>query len=175
MVCASEDSHVYIWKHEGDSQPSRSKSIKDTRTYEHFHCQDVSIAIPWPGITPESWDPPDHPFSKPDVMTTANHPPTPVEEFSGNDSSASSSGCGNSPFRSSTISSAPKGYFDKISVTWPEDSLLLPGKKDRTPRPSFDFSNGVLQNRSAWGMVIVTAGIRGEIRTFQNFGFPVRI
>jgi hypothetical protein len=37
-------------------------------------------------------------------------------------------------------------------------------------------SNGNSGNVSAsWGMVIVTAGLRGEIRTFQNFGLPIRI
>lgn len=181
VVCASEDSHVYIWRHEGESRPSRSKSVKDTRTYEHFHCEDVCVAIPWPGMD-ESWDPLDL-FSgheslsghQPGDVSKGNHPPTPVEEFTGDESSStSSSRCGSSPFRS-TVSSAPNGYFfDRISATWPEEKLLLPTMK-QSPRPSLDFSNGVLQNPSAWGMVIVTAGLRGEIRTFQNFGFPVRI
>lgn len=180
VVCASEDSHVYVWKHEAESRPNRSKGVTVTRSYEHFHCQDVSVATPWPGMA-ELWGSQDlcsedlngvHHHM--DEASTANHPPTPVEEFNGNDSSPSASGCSNSPFRG-TISSAPNSYFfDRISSTWPEEKLLL-ATKIRSPRVSLDYSNGVLQNRAAWGMVIVTAGLKGEIRAFQNFGLPVRI
>ncbi|KAH9627323.1 hypothetical protein KSS87_011553 [Heliosperma pusillum] len=182
VVCASEDSHVYVWKHEADSRPSRSKGITVTRSYEHFHCQDVSVAIPWPGMGAGESSGPHDPFSEElirprdrlDELPTANNPPTPVDEFNGNDSSPSGSGCSNSPFRGS-LSNAPNGYiFDRISATWPEEKLIL-ATKNRSPRLSLDFSNGLLQNRAAWGMVIVTAGLRGEIRTFQNFGLPVRI
>ncbi|XP_010675627.2 uncharacterized protein LOC104891615 isoform X2 [Beta vulgaris subsp. vulgaris] len=179
VVCASEDSHVYVWKHEAESRPSRSKGVTVARSYEHFHCQDVSVAIPWPGRG-EFWGAQDlcseeqigvHHHT--DEVSTANHPPTPVEEFYGNDSSPAS-GCSNSPFRG-TVSSAPNSYFfDRISSTWPEEKLLL-ATKNRSPRVSLDFTNGMLQNQPAWGIVIVTAGLRGEIRTFQNFGLPVRI
>lgn len=171
---------MYVWKHEAESRPNRSKGVTVTRSYEHFHSQDVSVAIPWPGIS-ESWGPEDLSLEEKNVprhhfdeVSTANHPPTPVEEFNGNNSSPSASGCSTSPFRG-TISSAPNSYFfDRISSTWPEEKLLL-AAKNRSPRASLDFSNGVLQNRAAWGMVIITAGLRGEIRTFQNFGLPVRI
>ncbi|KAJ7981698.1 WD repeat-containing protein 44-like [Quillaja saponaria] len=179
VVSASEDSHVYVWKHEADSRPSRSKGVTITRSYEHFHCQDVSVAIPWPGMG-DAWglneaysgeetgvD------SNLDEVSTANHPPTPVEENNGTEGSRSLSGCTNSPLHG-TISSASNSYFfDRISATWPEEKLLA--TRSRSPRVSVDFSNGVSQNMSAWGMVIVTAGLRGEIRTFQNFGLPLRM
>lgn len=179
VMCASEDSHVYLWKQEGDSRPNRSKTVTVTRSYEHFHCQDVCVAIPWPGLG-ESCGPLDPCFTdqegshhEVEEASTVNHPPTPAE-FNGDDTSNSASGCTNSPLRG-TISSAPNGYFfDRISATWPEERLLL-ASKNQSPRASLDFSNGVLQNRSAWGLVIVTAGLHGEIRTFQNFGLPVRI
>lgn len=177
MVSASEDSHVYIWKHEADSRPSRSKSVTVTRSYEHFHCQDVSVAIPWPGVG-DSWGLQDAEQNgldnNLDEVSTANHPPTPVEVANGNEGSRSASGCTNSPLHG-TISSASNTYFfDRISATWPEEKLLL-ATRNRSPRVSFDFTNGFNQNMSAWGMVIVTAGLRGEIRTFQNFGLPIRI
>jgi hypothetical protein len=73
------------------------------------------------------------------------------------------------------ISSATNGYFfDRISATWPEEKLDL-ATRTRSHHASVDISNGLSQNVSAYGMVIVTAGLRGEIRTFQNFGLPVRI
>ncbi|PON33966.1 Coatomer beta subunit [Parasponia andersonii] len=177
VVAASEDSHVYIWKHEADSRPSRSKGVTVTRSYEHFHCQDVSVAVPWPGMG-EPWGLQDEQQTgienNLDEVSTANHPPTPVEEAIANEGSQSASGCSNSPLHG-TISSASNNYFfDRIAATWPEEKLLL-ATRNRSPRVSFDFTNGVSQNMSAWGMVIVTAGLRGEIRTFQNFGLPIRI
>lgn len=179
VVSASEDSHVYIWKHEADSRPSRSKGVTVTRSYEHFHCQDVSAAIPWPGMG-DTWGLQD---SSGELNGLGEHleevsseiyPPTPVEEANVIESLPLASGCTSSPFHG-TISSATNSYFfDRISATWPEEKLLLAAKK-RSPHVSVDFSNGVNQRRSAWGMVIVTAGLRGEIRTFQNFGMPVCI
>ncbi|KAL3333383.1 hypothetical protein AABB24_033458 [Solanum stoloniferum] len=183
VVCASEDSHVYVWKHEGDSRPSKNRGVTITQSYEHFHCQDVSVAIPWPGISDnlrlsdsslgEQNGHADHL----DEVSTANHPPTPIEE-NGTECSPLVSGCSNSPLHG-TLSGAMNSYFfDKFSATWPEEKLLL-ATKNRSPRvsvdASVDFSNGLNQSKSAWGFVIVTAGRRGEIRTFQNFGLPIRI
>lgn len=48
IVSASEDSHVYVWKHQG-AHHGKSKSMVNVRSYEHFQCKDVSVAIPWPG------------------------------------------------------------------------------------------------------------------------------
>ncbi|XP_006362948.1 WD repeat-containing protein 44-like [Solanum tuberosum] len=182
VVCASEDSHVYIWKHESHSRPSRNKGVTVTQSYEHFHSQDVSVAIPWPGMldtwryhTSSSGEQSGHDGL--DEVSTANHPPSPVEEID-NECSPLTSGCGNSPLHG-TISSATNNYFfDRISATWPEEKLLL-ASKYRSPRvstdASIDFSNGLTQTKFCWGLVIVTASHRGEIRTFQNFGLPIRI
>ncbi|KAE8707894.1 Protochlorophyllide oxidoreductase A [Hibiscus syriacus] len=177
IVCASEDSNVYVWKHEVESRPSRSKGVTETRSYEHFHCKDVSVAIPWPGMA-DIWGQRDAQLNDQncfvDEISTANHPPTPVEEHSGNEGSLSASGCTNSSLHG-TISSATNSYFfDRISATWPEEKLLTTTRTRSSPNTSVDFS-GVNPNMSAWGMVIVTAGLRGEIRTFQNFGLPFRI
>lgn len=179
VVSASEDSYVYVWKQEADSRPSRSKGVNVTRSYELFHCQDVSVAIPWPGMA-DTWglqddccvdqNGLDNNLDNIDEVSTANHPPTPVEDI--NDGSRSASGCTNSPLHG-TISSATNSYFfDRISATWPEEKLVLPTRNRSSPCVSVD---GLTQNASAWGMVIVTAGRKGQIRTFQNFGLPVRI
>ncbi|KAJ0044559.1 hypothetical protein Pint_04478 [Pistacia integerrima] len=180
VVAASEDSYVYVWKHEAESRPSRSKGVTVTHSYEHFHCQDVSVAVPWPGMG-DIWGLQDTYSGDQtgvdnnlDEFSMANHPPTPVEETSGNEGSRSAYGCTNSPLNG-TISSATNSYFfDRISATWPEEKLYM-AARNRSPRTSVDFANGLSSNMSAWGMVIVTAGLRGEIRTFQNFGLPVRI
>ncbi|KAK8507393.1 hypothetical protein V6N13_141413 [Hibiscus sabdariffa] len=165
VVCASEDSYVYVWKHEVESRPSRNKGVTETRSYEHFHCKDVSVAIPWPGIS-DTWGLRDTQLidqncfdDNVDEVSTANHPPTPVVEYSGNDGSLSASGCTNSPLHG-TISSATNSYFfDRISAAWPEEKLLPSTRTWSSPKTSVDFS-GVNPNMSAWGMVIVTAGLR---------------
>ncbi|PPD96195.1 hypothetical protein GOBAR_DD06793 [Gossypium barbadense] len=180
VVSASEDSYVYVWKQEAESRPSRNKGVTVTYSYEHFHCKDVSVAIPWPGMS-DTWGVRDTQLNDQncfddtiDEVSTANHPPTPDDEYSGNEGSLSASGCTNSPLHG-TISSATNSYFfDRISATWPEEKLLL-AARTRSPRISLDYTSGVNPNIPAWGMVIVTAGLRGEIRTYQNFGLPVRI
>ncbi|KAK7405217.1 hypothetical protein VNO78_06416 [Psophocarpus tetragonolobus] len=179
VVSASEDSHVYIWKNEADCRPSRSKGVTVTSTYEHFHCKDVSVAIPWPGMD-DTWEMHDSYFGEEpelddngDEVSSANHPPTPVEEHFGSEGSQYASGCNNSPLHG-TIASATDSYFlDRISATWPEEKLLT--TRDQSPRLSVDLSNGVNQNTSAWGMVIVTAGLQGEIKIFQNFGLSLGV
>jgi WD40 repeat protein len=180
VVSASEDSHVYIWKYESPaSRPSRSnnnKNVTVTNSYEHFHSQDVSAAISWPGMaSTENWGTQNRAgfngsTNNLDNISTANHPPTPVDQLGTVERL-------NSP-RNGIISSATNGYFfDRMSATWPEEKLLFARNRSGN-RLSTDMSssNGNSGNVSAsWGMVIVTAGLRGEIRTFQNFGLPIRI
>ncbi|KAL1567142.1 WD repeat-containing protein 44-like [Salvia divinorum] len=181
VVSASEDSYVYVWRHEGEYRPSRSEGVKVTRAYELFQCQDVSAAIPWPGlsmsVTSSLQDTcgivPNGTDDRSEVLNEY-HLATPVGETNGSEGWPLASGCSNSPLNGPLSSGENSYLFDRISVTWPEE-ILLSATKNRSPRVSVDFSNGFHQNRSAWGMVIVTAGLRGEIKTFQNFGLPVRI
>ncbi|KAK1435669.1 hypothetical protein QVD17_01435 [Tagetes erecta] len=171
IVCASEDSQVYIWKHEGDTQASRNKTVTITHSYEYFHCQDVSVAIPWPGKTNTcnfqeglSEEPNRVSGDNFDDVSAVNHPPTPEDQIT------------SSPFNG-IISNTSNGYFfDRFSATWPEEKLVLT-KKNPSQHMSVDFTNGssLSPSKSSWGMVIVTAGLGGEIRTFQNFGLPIRI
>lgn len=155
---------MYVWNYDSDSRAGRSKRVTVTNSYEHFYCRDVSVAAPWPGKISNSQSnksPEQSPF-------TANNPPTPVNDPTNNKT-----------VTNGIISSATNRYFfDRISATWPEEKLLLAAKnRARTsPRVSVDMSNGPVNTKpsaSAWSMVIVTGGLRGEIRTFQNFGFPV--
>ncbi|KAG6421331.1 hypothetical protein SASPL_117882 [Salvia splendens] len=177
VVSASEDSYVYVWRHEGESRPNRSKGVKVTRAYELFHCQDVSAAIPWPGLLSDPWNLQDNcgrvANGTNDRFEDLNeyHPTTPVGETNGSEESLLPSGCSNSPLNGSLSSGANSYLFDRMTVTWPEEKLVSATKN----RVSVELLNGLQQSRSAWGMVIVSAGLRGEIKTFQNFGLPVRI
>lgn len=175
VVSASEDSNVYIWKYESPaSRPSKSnsssnKNVTVTNSYEHFHSQDVSAAISWPGMaSTESWGATQNRANNLDEVSTANHPPTPVDQ-----PGTTTLDRLNSP-RNGIISSATNGYFfDRMSATWPEEKLMF-GRNRSGNRLSTDLSNSGNVSAS-WGMVIVTAGLRGEIRAFQNFGLPIRI
>ncbi|KAG8386297.1 hypothetical protein BUALT_Bualt03G0134400 [Buddleja alternifolia] len=166
IVSASEDSHVYVWRHEGKSRPNRRKGAIVTQSCEFFHCQDVSVAIPWPGLLDTSGGA-DH-FEE---VSTDNRPTSPTEETNGNDSLPLAS----TSTLNGTLSGATSNnhHSNRISITWPVEKLMS-AIKNRNPRVSLDFSNGLDQSKSpAWGMVIVAAGLRGEIRTFQNFGLPI--
>lgn len=50
IVSASEDSQVYIWKHQEHRSAGNGKgrTVRVTQSHENFQCKDVSIAIPWP-------------------------------------------------------------------------------------------------------------------------------
>ncbi|CAN8252811.1 unnamed protein product [Cochlearia groenlandica] len=158
LVSASEDSNVYVWNYDSDSRAGRSKRVTVTNSYEHFYCRDVSVAAPWPGKTSGN------------STVESNNPSTPVNDPTNNKT-----------VTNGIISSATNRYFfDRISATWPEEKLLLAAKnRARTsPRVSVDMTNGPVNTKpsgSAWSMVIVTGGLRGEIRSFQNFGLPVRL
>lgn len=170
IVAASEDSYVYVWRHESESRPNRSKSVKVTQSYELFHCQDVSMAIPWPRM-PDTWNLQDSCSGESNgtsdrfEVLTEYHPTTPVEEANGSEGSSPRSKPGVSPLNGSLSNGSNSYLFDRISATWPEEKLPV----------SRALSNGHYQNRLAWGMVIVTAGLKGEIKTHQNFGLPFRI
>ncbi|KAK6154327.1 hypothetical protein DH2020_008575 [Rehmannia glutinosa] len=166
-ISASEDSYVYVWRHEAESRPNRSKGVTVTQSYEFFHCQDVSMAIPWPGLSSASAlqdtsaGGQNGNFDRFENAFTGyhDHPTTPVGETSGREGSPLASRCSNSPLNGPLSSAANRCLFDKLTVTWPEEKLLSATKK-HSPRVSVDFSNGLCQNRSAWGMVIVTAGAK---------------
>lgn len=85
------------------------------------------------------------------------------------------------------LESGPKG-----SATWPEEKLSTFNKQvSSTPTMTQSASIGSSMTAhsgrevhpladlatvsAAWGLVIVTAGLGGNITTFQNYGFPVRL
>lgn len=61
---------------------------------------------------------------------------------------------------------------DRVCATWPEE-LVTANKKSHNGNTDLNGGSPV-NSRPAWGLVIITAGRGGEIRTFQNFGVPVR-
>ncbi|VAH54363.1 unnamed protein product [Triticum turgidum subsp. durum] len=178
VVCASEDSHVYVWRHDNSSHPSRSRSAVDvTNSYEHFHCRDVTVAITWPGAEARgSLGCRSSRHSDSDGAVNSV-PETPIQNKEhGSSGTAHSQRYIESPVCEGGASTSTSNHpVEAASPSLPDDQL--PSAKSSPGHSSSDLCIGAMdvQRRSAWGLVIVTAGQGGEIRVFQNFGFPVQV
>ncbi|WOK94840.1 hypothetical protein Cni_G03545 [Canna indica] len=163
VICASEDSHVYMWRHDADSQPTKAKAVvNSTQSYEHFHCQDVTVAVAWPNTI--------HArlavgySNRQSGLDLSSKDELEVDEEASRHESSSLP----------IYSESTNCLADLNSATWPEKK---PPRNELSPQSSGELCSGAiqLQSRSAWGMVIVTAGRGGEIGIYQNFGFPFRV
>ncbi len=204
IISASEDSQVYVWKHEEprNAGTGKNKSVI-TQSHEHFQCKDVSVAIPWPGTI--KGEPPPMPVQSKrhskrftsQLPSSAGGSPTKEDNFASSRRqlpplpkkvanalenvstlpeeelahvSRTESGIGES-FNSA---SASVRYGDSPSIS----AATNPSSSSRSSSWSwFDAGNNHVTNNiqpTAWGLVIVTAGLGGEIRAYQNFGLPRR-
>ncbi|KAM7463645.1 hypothetical protein LguiA_031766 [Lonicera macranthoides] len=152
VVSACEDSHVYVWNCVNQEEPS----IFQSKTISSFECfsADASIAIPWSGLKL-----PGNSENGSRSQTVGTNSPNPLcfslgQEF--------------------FLESIPKG-----SATWPEEKLPASSPrafKSSSLRKSHYKFLKACQNSSTshvWGLVIVTAGWDGRIRSFHNYGLPV--
>ncbi|KAJ7961450.1 WD repeat-containing protein 44 [Quillaja saponaria] len=71
IISASEDSQVYVWKHE---ELRHAGSVITTRSHEQFLCKDVSVAITWPGAI--KGDPPSVPIHSKRHSKRMSQPPS---------------------------------------------------------------------------------------------------
>ncbi|PWZ20819.1 putative WD repeat-containing protein C3H5.08c [Zea mays] len=169
IISASEDSHVYIWRNNDGPKPSRKKGIVSvTDSHEYFHCQSVTVAVTWPFAST--------------AMTCLMNPGKQEELERGSEPQdlqtklAKAQEMPDVEYRSTNITSNNSNHNngDRTSPTWPEKLNTPPNQSLRATTCHANEGDQAL-NRSAWGLVIVTAGRGGQIRTFQNFGFPVRV
>lgn len=138
-----------------------------TNTHEHFHCESVTVAIAWPCTS---------------TAMTSRANSSKQEDLD----CVSENGhiLGSEPAKdhempdvqheSNIRSNNSNHNGDRVSATWPEE-LMTPTKQSPRSNTSLPNDGDQAPSRSAWGLVIVTAGREGRIRTFQNFGFPVRV
>ncbi|CAM0950198.1 unnamed protein product [Alopecurus aequalis] len=154
VVCASEDSHVYIWRTTRTAPAAaaigigmKPKTWCTTRSYENFYCKDVSAAVPWTHAPSLPGSPQSHQGGvscNDEVCTMASHAgKAPDVNKSGELSSPGTPSPHSGPLGSSAGDTRHNGK-------------------------SGDSGN-------AWGLVVVTATLSGEIRVYQNFGMPFRI
>nr|GMC97539.1 WD repeat-containing protein 44-like [Ipomoea batatas] len=57
VVCASEDSQVYVWKREEVKNVGGKPRYVTVQAHENFPCKDVSVAISWPGTDTKNEQP----------------------------------------------------------------------------------------------------------------------
>ncbi|KAF7079565.1 hypothetical protein CFC21_083778 [Triticum aestivum] len=157
IISASEDSRVYIWRYSDDSKPSRKKSIVPvTNTHENFRCERVTVAVAWPCASARM-------TNKANSRKQDN-----LDCVAGNGHVL-----GSEPAKEDEIPAVQdqSNNLCNNGATWPEELMT---KTKQSPKSNTTHPGDVDQAPSppAWGLVIVTAGHDGQIRTYQNFGFP---
>lgn len=166
IVSASKDSNVYIWNRRSEDGPTTQP--KSHRSCEHFFSNNASVAIPWSGRTCRS-------YVLPNKSGEYTYPDLSVPTLRGSKqslfSSANHLSLGNGLFSES----ASKG-----SATWPEEKLpcsnsspASSAKHKSQPKLLKSVFPSRVISPQTWGMVIVTAGWDGRIRSYQNYGLPL--
>jgi len=166
VISASEDSHVYIWRNDDNLEQGRGKgNVTVTNSYEYFHCQDVTVAVALPSTGSAMVSRTNSRKHDEHGCVSEHHLLHVVPE-------KLQASCDFQAQSGNILSTSSNHSGDR--ATWPEE-LMTPTKQ--SPRSSASLPSGAGQapSRSAWGMVIATAGRGGQIRTFQNFGFPARV
>ncbi|KAM1851113.1 hypothetical protein ACFX13_015221 [Malus domestica] len=157
IVSASDDSNVRIWNcNSQDTTSSRSRNIWSC---ESFVSHNSMIAIPWNGVNslPGTLASPrfigDFPRSSLDYPLKHLNLDEKVEQ-----------------------KSLPRG-----TATWPEEKLVNSSPVPVSPmmcRSEYKFLKSACQSMSGsshmWGLVIVTASLDGRIKTYHNYGLPIR-
>ncbi|XP_019058432.1 PREDICTED: WD repeat-containing protein 44 [Tarenaya hassleriana] len=165
IVSASEDAQVYVWKHEerrpGIISRRATTTVPTSSSYESFACKDVSVAVPWNGVVKGEPPPVGRNGKKP-----AGLPPLPKKNNDKNtegeetDTEMSCNEAENNNGESLSSSSSSSISSRLSSWSWFDGSG---GHGSHSVQPT------------AWGMVIVTATVTGQIRAYQNFGVPRRV
>ncbi|KAG1359211.1 WD repeat-containing protein [Cocos nucifera] len=163
IISASEDSYVFVWSYNSQDAP-RSNQMKSTWSCERFFSSNVSVAIPWQGMESRS----------PVSNLSQFLPLQQVPDIQSQPGSRSDNSLYISPGSFSHEFSEP---LPKGSATWPEEKLPLSlMTSPALPKSQYKFLKTSCQNNShAWGLVIVTAGWDGQIRSFQNYGLPIHV
>ncbi|XXG43285.1 hypothetical protein AAC387_Pa01g3355 [Persea americana] len=171
IISASEDCNVYIWNYHSPVGPTPHQA-KSIQTCERFSCNAL-VAVPWSGMKSETLASNEQ-VSRDSIGNTENvchcrrDPHNSLISFSSQNSFSLSH-----EFFSEAL---PKG-----SATWPEEKLPSPTslspasaiRKSQYRRLKSSCQN--MATSHAWGLVIVTAGSDGRIRSFHNYGLPIRL
>lgn len=177
IVSAGEDSNVYIWNCDISTRqsPKGAKSLKSIQSCELFSSEGVSVAVPWPGLGNKDMGLGSNKLHLPSQPLKILEPSTWLWD-------------------SDFCSLGAWLFADGISkgaATWPEEELSA------SPRSSVGVNDHHHRHHShqhsdhqhrmhrqhqrlthlsaTWSLVIVTASCDGVIRSFHNYGLPVRL
>ncbi|KAK7353385.1 hypothetical protein VNO80_18832 [Phaseolus coccineus] len=158
ILSACEDSNVYLWNvNSEESKPVKAKKITSC---ERFY-SNASVAVPWHGLKSKNIEN-EHQLDLLDRGSSEVTQLNPPASFSLN--------------QEFILESFPKG-----SATWPEEKLPVSSSKAKTSvihKSEYNFLKSSCKSTSsahAWGMVIVTAGWDGRIKSFHNYGLPIPV
>ncbi|XP_022761848.1 WD repeat-containing protein 44-like isoform X2 [Durio zibethinus] len=174
IISASEDSNVYIWNY--INHEKNCSKVKNISSCESFLSYNASVAIPWCGIEtiPETLASPE---LRGDVRRNGltngqkhQNPKLDLEQLM--------------PHSSPDCFSLTRVLLESLkggSPTWPEETL--PNASSATIASDMcKFELKVLKSAyqsmlssHKWGLVIVTASWDGRIRTYLNYGLPIRL
>ncbi|KAK6146494.1 hypothetical protein DH2020_020363 [Rehmannia glutinosa] len=162
IVSATEDSKVRVWNYSTEDQ--KSSRIKNVRSSETFLSRNASIAIPWCGLKNKLG-------ALPGSILRAGH----FDEKLLQKFPASFPDC-----LTTSLGFLVDALY-KGSTTWPEEKLPKLNQipvKPSVYKSEFKFLKHAMlsafNSPHSWGLVIVTAGWDGCIRTFLNYGLPIR-
>ncbi|KAL4355132.1 hypothetical protein GQ457_06G031310 [Hibiscus cannabinus] len=179
IVSASEDSNVYVWNNV--SQDGAVPQAKSNWSCERFFSNHASVAIPWCGTTSInsifSNMAGSVPSPKVSSSTQTCNGNTGVFQFEMSESSQHKL-----PFSPSERFSLGQGFFSeslpKGTATWPEEQFPPPNSlvvSSAMCKSQYKLLKTSCQSAPhSWGLVIVTAGWDGRIRSFQNYGLPIQ-
>ncbi|XP_043691575.1 WD repeat-containing protein 44-like [Telopea speciosissima] len=204
IVSASEDSQIYVWKRDEIKNigGGKAKGLTTTRSYEQFYCKDVSVAIAWPGCT--KYEPPMVPLQSKRQSKRSFLPPLPpigASNLNLEDAFMNNSNRKNLPPlpRKNNIVEMSDSRISNKATHFRSDSDISESASFTLASSSLKYgdspSNSALGNSSswssfeggnsngpnnciqatAWGLVVVAAGLDGELKIYQNFGLPVRL
>ncbi|KAF1865062.1 hypothetical protein Lal_00004436 [Lupinus albus] len=158
LISVGDDSHIYVWNF-NELRNASSKHTKSEYSCEYFSSKGVTVAIPWSDMSASSHN--KSPGYSSEVHTSTVPRARESKRFS---------------FRSGfLIDGTCQG-----SMTWPEEKLVsldLPFPEDEFDHQQLCLKN-IFHNNSVseiWGLSIVAADCDGIIKTFHNFGLPVRL
>ncbi|TXG60458.1 hypothetical protein EZV62_015031 [Acer yangbiense] len=163
IISVGEDCRVYVWNYDGSCFPS-SKHPKSVRSCEHFFSEGVSVAAEWSGMGAEHKG----------LLNGSLHGCSQRQ-----DNLESASWIRDSDRFSIGNWFSTDGPCSRGSATWPEEKLPLWDvsitEDEHRQRQHESNLYGLRGISETWGLVIVAAGCDGTIRTFQNYGLPVRL
>ncbi|XP_028793336.1 WD repeat-containing protein 44-like [Neltuma alba] len=153
IISVGDDSHVYIWNSSDlkNSSPKRKKST--TRFCEYFFSEGVVVAVPWSGMNTDQ------------MATGLAHCSSDLQPQMLKDKGE----C----FSHSNWFSID--HTCRGSVTWPEEKLPTWNSPSAEEDAYDSHQQEKLCPMDPWGLSIVTASCDGIIKTFHNFGLPVRL